>query len=278
MSRPSPPLLRPPPRRRASAAFLRTAALLAAGAALGAGATLGLVGRAPEDRPAPVATSAPPPTSAPPVTPSVAAAPERAELTAELEALRRAVATEQARLDRLVQERAAALAAVDGTQAQRPRLSPLPPSREEGPTAGPRPVLPAREEVAVVAARPGPPPLPPIAAAVPAAPRPPRPEAAAAGAGGLPRVVVHHRAGSPTAQEAAQATLSALREAGFEAAELRAVGAVPSQRVVRYFHAEDAATAARLAGRLGRGWAIQDFRAYEPSPSQQLLEVWLPER
>jgi hypothetical protein len=48
--------------------------------------------------------------------------------------------------------------------------------------------------------------------------------------------------------------------------------------VVRYFHADDAGAAARLAGRLGRGWAIQDFRGYEPSPSPGTLEVWVPDR
>jgi hypothetical protein len=48
--------------------------------------------------------------------------------------------------------------------------------------------------------------------------------------------------------------------------------------VVRYFHAADAAAAARLAGRLGPGWAIQDFRALSPSPPPQTLELWLPDR
>ncbi len=67
-------------------------------------------------------------------------------------------------------------------------------------------------------------------------------------------------------------------EAGFELAELRAVGSVPAAPVVRYFHAEDAGAAARLAARLGPGWAIQDFRALTPSPAPQTLEVWLPER
>ena len=59
---------------------------------------------------------------------------------------------------------------------------------------------------------------------------------------------------------------------------VRPAPAVPSQRVVRYFHSGDAPAAARLAGRLGRGWAIQDFRGYEPLPSPGTLEVWLPER
>lgn len=96
--------------------------------------------------------------------------------------------------------------------------------------------------------------------------------------GGAPRVVVHHRAGSAQATEAAATMVGQLREAGFEAGELRSVGAVPAQRVVRYFHTDDAPTAARLAGRLGRGWAIQDFRSFEPTPAPGLLEVWLPER
>lgn len=96
--------------------------------------------------------------------------------------------------------------------------------------------------------------------------------------GGTPRVVIHHRAGSAQATEAAATMVGQLREAGFEAGELRGVGAVPVQRVVRYFHTDDAPAAARLAGRLGRGWVIQDFRSFEPTPASGLLEVWLPER
>jgi hypothetical protein len=97
-------------------------------------------------------------------------------------------------------------------------------------------------------------------------------------AAGQQRVVLHHRAGSYAAQEAAGAMAAQVREAGFDLNETRAVTATPSQRVVRYFHTEDAASAARLAGRLGRGWALQDFRSYEPLPPPALLEVWLPDR
>ena len=89
---------------------------------------------------------------------------------------------------------------------------------------------------------------------------------------------MHHRAGSAAGAEAAAALAGRCGDGGFDVPELRPVPAVPSQRVVRYFHAEDAAAAARLAGRLGRGWAIQDFRGYEPSPGPGTLEVWLPDR
>ena len=88
---------------------------------------------------------------------------------------------------------------------------------------------------------------------------------------------MHHRVGSTAGAEAAAALIGPLREGGFEVPDLRSVPAVPSQRVVRYFHAEDAAAAARVAGRLGRGWAIQDFRGYEPA-LDPALEVWVPDR
>ncbi|HYZ33869.1 MAG TPA: hypothetical protein VE684_16490, partial [Crenalkalicoccus sp.] len=80
------------------------------------------------------------------------------------------------------------------------------------------------------------------------------------------------------ASEAAQAAGQAAREVGFDQVELRATPATPGQRLVRYFRAEDAPAAARLAGRLGRGWAIQDFRSYEASPNSRLLELWVPDR
>ena len=95
---------------------------------------------------------------------------------------------------------------------------------------------------------------------------------------GQQRVVLHHRAGSYAASEAAGVMAAQVRDAGFDLSDTRAVTATPSQRVVRYFHADDAPAAARLAGRLGRGWALQDFRSYEPLPPPGLLEVWLPDR
>lgn len=119
--------------------------------------------------------------------------------------------------------------------------------------------------------------IPPPAAPPLVRPPPPRP-----GAARVPRIVVHYRDGSAAGAEAARAVLAAMSQrdgaAGAPQAELRAVAAVPSQRVVRYFRAEDAAAAARLAGQLGRGWAVQDFGAYEPAPVTPLLEVWLPDR
>uniref|UniRef100_UPI0038CBF759 LytR C-terminal domain-containing protein n=1 Tax=Falsiroseomonas oryzae TaxID=2766473 RepID=UPI0038CBF759 len=123
-------------------------------------------------------------------------------------------------------------------------------------------------------------PLPPTASggtavAIPAVtppPAPPPPEPAPRGL----RVFVHHRANSPPGAAAAEETAQALRGAGFEVTAVRAAPFVPSTPVVRYFHEEDQAAAARLAGRLGRGWAIQDFRAFLPQPPPQTLEVWLP--
>jgi hypothetical protein len=88
------------------------------------------------------------------------------------------------------------------------------------------------------------------------------------------RVVVHHRTGSAPA--AAEEVAQGLRGAGVEVQTIRAAPFVPSTPVVRYFHEEDQAAAARLAARLGRGWAIQDFRAFLPQPPPQTLEVWLP--
>ena len=90
------------------------------------------------------------------------------------------------------------------------------------------------------------------------------------------RVVVHHRANSPAASGAAAELAQSLRGgSGFEVLGVRSAAFVPSTPVVRYFHEEDQAAAARLAARLGRGWAIQDFRAYLPQPAPQTLEVWL---
>ena len=104
----------------------------------------------------------------------------------------------------------------------------------------------ARREAALAA-------LPSVTAPLPRPQRSePRAEPSAAGTAGNQRVVLHHRAGSYAASEAAGAMASQVREAGFDLNETRAVTATPSQRVVRYFHAEDAPAAARLAGRLGR--------------------------
>lgn len=108
-----------------------------------------------------------------------------------------------------------------------------------------------------------------------AAAAPPTPAAEPGPNRGL-RVFVHHRASSPSATAAAEELIENLRGGGFEVQAPRPVPFVPSTPVVRYFHEEDQAAAARLASRLGRGWAIQDFRAYVPQPSPQTLEVWMP--
>ena len=56
----------------------------------------------------------------------------------------------------------------------------------------------------------------------------PRAEPSAAGTAGNQRVVLHHRAGSYAASEAAGAMASQVREAGFDLNETRAVTATPS--------------------------------------------------
>lgn len=222
-----------------------------------------------------------PAASGAPAPPAPAASADTAALSAQLAALRRMLDQEQARLEALTRARTATEAEEQARQealarsraAAEAQLAALQrdlaatqreASQREAAQPPPRePAPPSRREPAV---------LPPIAAPAPA--RPPRPEAA----GGQPRVFVHHRAGSPNGAEAAAALLGPLREGGFEVPEVRPTPSVPSQRVVRYFYADDAAVAARLAGRLGRGWAIQDFRGFEPAPSPGTLEVWVPDR
>ena len=111
-------------------------------------------------------------------------------------------------------------------------------------------------------------------------PMPPPPAATPAPQGdpalrGL-RVFIHHRVNSTQGAATAQEIADRLRDTGADMALPRTAPFVPSTPVVRYFHDEDQAAAARIAGRLGRGWAIQDFRAYLPQPAPQTIEVWIP--
>lgn len=274
-------LLRPPPRRRTL--------LWALPAGVGVGLLFG----------AAIGGSAGPwgrdvPGGAMPVADPGGATAELGALRQELAALRQVVAAEAERVARLRAEAEAlrrepspaarnpAPRVAAAPQDPAPRAEPAPPDRT--PRAEPALREPARR-VEPVAREPAPPVEPPRRAAPePAPPRPPPATEAALARPpppvrlGAPRVVVHFRAGSEAGMAAAQGIAAALRDGGLEPTALRPVEGVPSQRVVRYFHAEDAGAAARLAGQLGRGWAIQDFRTYAPSPSPQLLEVWIPER
>ncbi len=110
----------------------------------------------------------------------------------------------------------------------------------------------------------------------PATPPAPPPAAAPPAQDPPLRIVLHHRASSAQGASAAEEVAGRLREAGMEVQATRTAPFVPSTPVVRYFHEEDQAAAARIAGRLGRGWAIQDFRAYQPQPSPQTIEIWIP--
>jgi hypothetical protein len=267
-SRPVPPRMappvdvtRPPPPRRRKASrpgavifgmVLGTLLTLGAGLAL---LVIGAPPRSPESR---VARSA-----ADPTTPGEASATPAS--AGDAAALRALVAAEEARLEALTETRERLSAEIDAlvqrqaelrrdtSAAELPRVAVAPPPAAE----------PPRVTVAP----------PPPAAALTAPPPPRRPAEPVA------RVYVHHRSGSGVAEQAAVGLTQLLgRDSGFEVAEVRSAGYVPSTRVVRYFHDEDAAAAARLAGRLGSGWAIQDFRAYTPQPAPRTLEVWLPDR
>lgn len=260
-SRP-PPLLRPPPKRRTLAWSLPAG--VGAGLLLGA-AIGGSAGPWGVDQPE-GGTSA--------LEPQLPSA-EVVALREELAALRRVVAEESERVARLRAEAEslrgesqAAAASVRDTPVPAASMRAEPVAREQAP----RPAV-ARDPPARVAA------------VEPASPRAPAPAPDAAASRlppvvrtAAPRIFVHYRAGSEAGLAAAQGIAATLREGGLETTVLRPVEGVPSQRVVRFFHAEDASAAARLAGQLGRGWAIQDFRTYAPSPSPQLLEVWIPER
>lgn len=206
---------------------------------------------------------------APAAAPAAPVAAPTTNTGSDVEVLRKTMAAEQARLQSLTQATTAAEAHLAQLQAQvqqreilarrEAALAALPSVTAPLPNPAPRRAEPRAEQVAGVGSGTA-------------------PGGTVAPQGGSQRVVLHHRAGSYAASEAAGAMATQVREAGFDLNDTRAVTATPSQRVVRYFHAEDAPAAARLAGRLGRGWALQDFRSYEPLPSPGLLEVWLPDR
>ncbi len=296
--KPPPSLLRlkPRPARRVLAAFLLVSAGGLAGLLLGMGLQSNPAARSPAvSQPAELATTQ---RGDPRATSAADPAP------AATESLREAQAAEESRLATAIQARvvaesrlaelnralAAATAQRDALRGAGPRDSEPrgPGPREFGPRDfGPRDAVPPNPRD-LASRDPGPTPrepflrreaVPPPVTALAPGPAPLRPPRAdvSVGNASASRVVVHYRTGSATASEAA-ATAGQLREAGFEAGELRSVATVPAQRIVRYFHTEDAPAAARVAGRLGRGWAIQDFRAFEPSPAAGLLEVWLPDR
>ncbi|WP_052388971.1 hypothetical protein [Belnapia moabensis] len=231
------------------------------------GVALGLGLRSSPPRPAPPVASIDPmaPAVPPAPAPNPALAPAPADSAARRAAIEADIAAEQARLDSLRQARATAEAELANLRQSR--------AAAEAELAGLRRDLAAgRRELAAAQ-----PPAPPQQLGAP--PRPLRlPETVATAAPGQPRVFIHLRAGSTAAANAAAELAPQLREAGFDLGEARVVTATPSQRVVRYFHGEDAPAAARLAGRLGRGWAIQDFRNFEPAPSLGTLEIWLPDR
>jgi hypothetical protein len=176
-------------------------------------------------------------------------------LAAEAAALRARVAGEQARLDAFTQASTAALA---GLEQLRQEVMELERSRETLLRCGQR-----RGEQAAPATG---------AAAAGLA-------QAAGGGPGTAAVVIHHRAGSRLARDAAERIADEVRKAGLEDAELRPEFAVPDRRVLRHAATEeDAALAKTLAGRFRRRWE-HGWRV-EPTPDDVTpianIEVWLP--
>ncbi|HST75334.1 MAG TPA: hypothetical protein VLJ20_08180 [Acetobacteraceae bacterium] len=93
------------------------------------------------------------------------------------------------------------------------------------------------------------------------------------------RVVIHYPAGSASGAAEAVRLQSKLR-ADAEQSETRPVSHAPQEPVIRYFFAEDAATAETIAADLhgsGANWHVQDFTANRPRPARGTVEVWLPE-
>ncbi len=290
-------LIEPP--RRLWRTILGGVALFLAGGFVGVMLTVELLTGEPPSRPAVAARSGadmpmPPANSAP--AEQLRREAERMQANGELAALRQAAVAERARLDSLAQQRREAETALaelrEQAQAEAP-AEPQPQARPE-PAPAPPPPEPVPAPVADV-----PPPAPAVAVATPAPPAAvsvgpsatprqgargraeargetrgeARPDARADG-----RVQLHYLAGSPAARQAAEDAAAVLRDAGVEGVELRPVAEVPGDRLVRYHRAEDAGAAARLAGRLGRGWALQDSRGYDPGGTGRSLDVWLPDR
>ncbi len=195
---------------------------------------------------------------------------ERLLATAELAALRQASAAEREKLQGLARQRSAAEAELAALQDQARALAVLeqPPPAPVAPVAAAVPPVPPVVAPSVVP--------PSAAAATPAVPRQAARSRAEARQDG--RLQLYYLAGSAVAQQAAEDAAAALRDAGVDGVELRAVAEVPANRIVRYHRAEDAGMAARLAGRLGRGWALQDSRSFDPGSTARGMEIWLPDR
>lgn len=142
----------------------------------------------------------------------------------------------------------------------RPRPSPQA-IRPEGRPEGGDVAEVGRNDVSPMRQEPPPPAPPPEATDAPAAP---------------PRVVVHAQPGSAMTEAG---RMAAALDRAFGAVEVRAVPSSPRAPTVRYFYAEDAPNARRLAGTLaggGEGWRVQYLGTFRPLPRRGTIEVWLP--
>lgn len=89
--------------------------------------------------------------------------------------------------------------------------------------------------------------------------------------------------GEEAASEQASALYGQLqREGGYPLVVLRDVDFAISSPRIRYFHAGDAAAAARLArfldmrDSIDESWPVQDFSHYRPQPAPGTIEVYIP--
>lgn len=96
------------------------------------------------------------------------------------------------------------------------------------------------------------------------------------------RVFVHYADAADDSNAQADTLYAALsRDGGYPLVVLRGVNYTIATPRVRFFHADDAAAADRLAVFLARAagidaWQVQDFTSFRPQPAPGTLEIYVP--
>lgn len=150
----------------------------------------------------------------------------------------------------------------------------IPAAAEPPPPPAPVPEADAPLSVRLAAGRPYPRPTP---AAQPTADQPPAADPAeqTAAAADLARIRVFVHFPPSVGSAAREAEVAALHQGGFATVEpIRANASIDTTNV-RFFHAEDADAARRLAASLGDGAVVRDFTDISPPPRRGRLEVWM---